>query len=59
MEIALSEFGDSGYKVIDTQSFNVWARYNWWMCPWWDKVGEDRFNGSSSPDGDDTTSNRG
>jgi len=38
METALSEFGNSGYESADYRSYEVWAKHNWWLLPWWDEV---------------------
>lgn len=57
VEVAFSEFTNSSYENIDRQAYYVWAKYNWWMVPWWNLVGgvtEDPF-GLNTTD-DDTSS---
>lgn len=51
--MAFQEFTDSDYTIIDSRAYYVWAKYNWWMVPWWDLMEgatEDPFgiNGTSS-----------
>ncbi|CAM9407888.1 unnamed protein product [Pylaiella littoralis] len=50
-EVALSEWTDSGIKAIDTRAYYVWAKYNWWIVPWWHQVSgvtEDPFGINST-----------
>lgn len=35
VEVAFEEWMDSLFVASDTQSYYVWAKYNWWMVPWW------------------------
>lgn len=39
MEVVFEEWTDSLYAEIDRRSYYVWAKYNWWMVPWWHLVG--------------------
>lgn len=51
VEVAFEEWTDSLYVGVDKRSHYVWAKYNWWMVPWWDLVGgvtEDPFGINST-----------
>ena len=56
VEVAFSEFSNSSYVNIDHQAYLVWAKFNWWMVPWFDQVGEFHFDSTSGPSSDSTSS---
>lgn len=59
VEMALADFGNSVYKDVDYRSYNVWAKYNWWMVPWWDQVEDhSRLVAPAGLDSGDTTGTR-
>lgn len=39
VEITFQEFTNSSYEGIDRKAYSVWAKYNWWVVPWWHLVG--------------------
>lgn len=38
LEVAFEEWAESHFVDVDTRSYDVWAKYNWWMVPWWDLI---------------------
>lgn len=62
VEVAFSEFTNSSYENIDHDAYYVWAKYNWWMVPWWHLVGgvtEDPFGLNSTSSSDSSHSHEG
>eukprot|EP00752_Nemacystus_decipiens_P014913 g13276.t1 len=58
VEVAFQEYTNSSYENIDRLAYYVWAKYNWWMVPWWNLVlgaTEDPF-GINGTDSTTTTS---
>ncbi len=53
VEVAFDGWVNSTYEPIDRQAYDVWARYNWWMVPWWDQVGDFHFDSESGPSSND------
>lgn len=58
LEIVFEEYSNASYADIDTDAYYVWARYDWWMVPWYmlaANATEDPF-GLGSDDGSSSVS---